>query len=75
MDGLINRVVEGFHSTIFAYGQTGSGKTYTIEGQDHEEKGLIPRSIKNLFRMLKEKEASTPGLSFRVHISFLQIYN
>lgn len=30
MDKLVNRVVEGYHSTIFAYGQTGSGKTYTI---------------------------------------------
>lgn len=29
---LVERVVEGYHSTIFAYGQTGSGKTYTIEG-------------------------------------------
>jgi Cdc6-like AAA superfamily ATPase len=35
MTSLINRVVDGYHSTIFAYGQTGSGKTYTIEGTDN----------------------------------------
>jgi hypothetical protein len=29
---LVERVLDGYHSTIFAYGQTGSGKTYTIEG-------------------------------------------
>ncbi len=29
---LIQRVVEGYHATIFAYGQTGSGKTHTMEG-------------------------------------------
>ena len=34
---LVERVVEGYHSTIFAYGQTGSGKTYTIEGGDSQE--------------------------------------
>lgn len=30
VERLVQRVVEGYHSTIFAYGQTGSGKTYTI---------------------------------------------
>ena len=35
--GLINKVMEGFHATIFAYGQTGSGKTYTMEGYKYEE--------------------------------------
>ena len=28
----VQKVVEGYHATIFAYGQTGSGKTYTMEG-------------------------------------------
>lgn len=32
---LIEKVVEGYHATIFAYGQTGSGKTYTMEGFDY----------------------------------------
>lgn len=29
---LIDRVVNGYHATIFAYGQTGSGKTHTMDG-------------------------------------------
>lgn len=42
---LINRVVDGYHGTIFAYGQTGSGKTYTMEGTDVRPGGVTsPRS-------------------------------
>jgi kinesin family protein 4/21/27 len=36
ISGLVNKVVEGYHATIFAYGQTGSGKTFTMEGNDRE---------------------------------------
>lgn len=32
MRKLVNKVVDGFHATVFAYGQTGSGKTHTMEG-------------------------------------------
>jgi Cdc6-like AAA superfamily ATPase len=32
VEKLVDRVIEGYHSTIFAYGQTGSGKTYTMQG-------------------------------------------
>jgi hypothetical protein len=75
MDPLINRVVDGYHSTIFAYGQTGSGKTFTIEGDTGANEGLIPRSILNLFRSINNKQQTNPGLSFKVSLSFLQIYN
>lgn len=36
---------------IFAYGQTGSGKTYTMMGRPEspEQKGLIPRSLEQIF--------------------------
>ncbi|EAR98263.2 kinesin motor catalytic domain protein (macronuclear) [Tetrahymena thermophila SB210] len=36
IDYLLNKVVEGYHCTIFAYGQTGSGKTHTMEGYEYE---------------------------------------
>lgn len=38
MRKLVNKVVDGFHATVFAYGQTGSGKTHTMEGfvYDHQ---------------------------------------
>ena len=37
---------------IFAYGQTGSGKTYTMMGRPEapEQKGLIPRSLEQIFQ-------------------------
>lgn len=31
---MIDKAIEGYHSTIFAYGQTGSGKTHTMQGID-----------------------------------------
>ncbi len=53
---LVERVVEGYHSTIFAYGQTGSGKTYTIEGGDNEAtEGIIPRAIRDTFKFINKK--------------------
>lgn len=44
--GLVNKVMEGFHATIFAYGQTGSGKTYTMEGYKYEEAKINERAGK-----------------------------
>ena len=35
--GLIGKVVDGFHATVFAYGQTGSGKTFTMEGYEYKD--------------------------------------
>lgn len=41
-----------FQVCIFAYGQTGSGKTYTMMGRPGhpEQKGLIPRSLEQIFQ-------------------------
>jgi hypothetical protein len=36
ISGLISKVVDGFHATVFAYGQTGSGKTFTMEGYEYQ---------------------------------------
>ncbi|KAK9084926.1 hypothetical protein Sjap_025337 [Stephania japonica] len=42
----------GIDVCIFAYGQTGSGKTYTMMGrpENPEQKGLIPRSLEQIFK-------------------------
>ena len=75
MDKLINRVIDGYHSTVFAYGQTGSGKTYTIEGGNKiDNMGLIPRSIHNLFRIINSDEQE-PTFTYKISLSYLQIYN
>lgn len=34
IDHMIDKAIEGYHSTIFAYGQTGAGKTYTMQGAE-----------------------------------------
>ena len=34
LSGLVDKVLQGYNSTIFAYGQTGSGKSYTMHGGD-----------------------------------------
>lgn len=54
---MIDKALEGYHSTIFAYGQTGSGKTHTMQGSESVEDGcnihidgVIPKVIKDLFR-------------------------
>ncbi len=75
---MLDRVIEGYHSTIFAYGQTGSGKTHTMQGADVVEdgqktqlNGLIPKAVASLFK----KILNYPQRTFTVSVSFLQIYN
>jgi hypothetical protein len=43
VDGMIQNVLNGFHSTIFCYGQTGSGKSYTMDGLKYRtnDRGVI----------------------------------
>ena len=47
-----------FQVCIFAYGQIGSGKTYTMMGRPGhlEEKGLIPRSLEQIFQTKQSQQ-------------------
>jgi hypothetical protein len=47
-----------FQVCIFAYGQTGSGKTYTMMGRPGHpgEKGLIPRSLEQIFQTRQSQQ-------------------
>ena len=66
--------LEGYNATILAYGQTGTGKTYTMEGfDDHARRGIIPRSVEELFDYIHNVADSS--IRFLVRASFLQIYN
>ncbi len=49
---LIDKVLEGFHTTIMAYGQTGSGKTHTVMGGTKELDGIVPQAVVTLFKKL-----------------------
>ncbi|KOC59581.1 Kinesin-like protein KIF3B [Habropoda laboriosa] len=69
---LVSSVLDGFNGTIFAYGQTGTGKTYTMEGlkNDHERRGVIPRSFEHIFNHISRSE----NMQYLVRASYLEIY-
>lgn len=62
---LIQSVVDGINVCILAYGQTGSGKTYTIHGSEENEEsvGLIPRTVNELFDLLRINNMISSGFS------------
>lgn len=72
---LVQSALDGYKVCIFAYGQTGSGKTYTMLGKPDflEHKGLIPRSLEQIFKT--SQALSSQGWSFRMQASMLEIYN
>jgi len=70
---VVAEVLEGFNCTVFAYGQTGTGKTHTMEGdvKSDEMKGIIPRSVEDIFLRL----GALASLDWSVQISFMELYN
>ncbi|EDO44491.1 predicted protein [Nematostella vectensis] len=70
---LVTSTLDGYNGTVMAYGQTGSGKTFTMTGstEKFEHRGIIPRSIQQLFREIADR----PNSSVTVRISYLEIYN
>ncbi|KAE8733203.1 Kinesin-1 [Hibiscus syriacus] len=72
---LVQSALDGYKVCIFAYGQTGSGKTYTMMGRPEvlEQKGLIPRSLEQIFQSSQTLKAQ--GWKFKMQASMLEIYN
>ena len=68
---LVDKLFEGFNSTLFAYGMTGSGKTYTMLGEGCTEKGVVELCGAYLFD--RAKDDSDP--KFNITVSYLEIYN
>ncbi|KAF8912297.1 P-loop containing nucleoside triphosphate hydrolase protein [Mucidula mucida] len=66
----VSAAMEGYNAVVFAYGQTASGKTYTLSGDD-DEPGIIPRSMKDVFRYIKHNETR----EYLLRCSYLEIYN
>ena len=79
--------LQGYNVTIFAYGQTSSGKTFTMRGTQ-ESQGLIPLSLTEIFRALKENHgefaphhhiissnSQTDEKCWNVRVSYLELYN
>lgn len=65
--------LNGFNGSIIAYGQTGTGKTHTMEGDEGEQRGVIPRASEEIFNYVEQ--TGTVDSKFLVRVSFLQIYN
>ena len=87
--GLISKVVDGFHATIFAYGQTGSGKTFTMEGYEYKQANKQQRagnvniqdnlnngvSIRAIKEAFRQVDEVKKSKHIAISCSFLQIYN
>ncbi|XP_074272083.1 kinesin-like protein KIN-14C isoform X2 [Silene latifolia] len=72
---LVQSALDGYKVCIFAYGQTGSGKTYTMMGRPEslDQKGLIPRSLEQIFET--SQRLSAQGWKYHMQASVLEIYN
>ena len=69
---MVQSSLDGFNVCIFAYGQTGSGKTYTMEGENDNKRGLIPRALERIFDNINHMEKL--NWVFKVNLSCLEIY-
>ncbi|XP_009794105.1 kinesin-like protein KIN-14C [Nicotiana tabacum] len=72
---LVQGALDGYKVCIFAYGQTGSGKTHTMVGKpdSDNQKGLIPRSLEQVFET--KQFLQNQGWSYKMQVSMLEIYN
>ncbi|KAJ1698173.1 hypothetical protein LUZ63_006685 [Rhynchospora breviuscula] len=72
---LVQSALDGYKVCIFAYGQTGSGKTYTMMGRrsSEDEKGVIPRSLHQIFETTRA--LTSEGWEYSMQASMLEIYN
>lgn len=70
---IVRRALRGFNGTIMAYGQTGAGKTYTMSGgrQSYKQRGIIPRTVSQIFSELR----AMPDVDPKISIQYLEIYN
>ncbi|KAF5773858.1 putative minus-end-directed kinesin ATPase [Helianthus annuus] len=72
---LVQSALDGYKVCIFAYGQTGSGKTHTMMGTpgSFDDKGLIPRSLEQIFE--SRQTLQNQGWKYDMQVSMLEIYN
>lgn len=68
---IVNKVINGYHGTIFAYGQTSSGKTHTMLGTK-ENPGIIRMAAEQIFDEIQKCPA---GKTFMIKVKYFEIYN
>jgi len=58
----VERLLEGFNTTVFTYGQTGTGKTYTMGTMDKESsieeegRGMVIRALQQIIGNIREDQ-------------------
>jgi hypothetical protein len=57
LDPIVKDMVNGVSGLLFAYGITNAGKTFTVMG-DKENPGLLPRTLKHLFDVIRSNMVS-----------------
>ncbi|KAI9298864.1 kinesin-domain-containing protein [Neoconidiobolus thromboides FSU 785] len=77
---LVDKLMDGFNTTIFAYGQTGSGKTFSmgtsVDYSDApENQGIVPRAVHNIFEIIRARHKESSHYKCEVLITFLELYN
>jgi flagellar biosynthesis GTPase FlhF len=74
LEPLMTSVIDGYNVCILAYGPTGSGKTFTIMGNGMPEfKGLAPRALEVLFRLLKER-MDNDEIDYQTKVSLIEVH-
>ncbi|CAA0827552.1 Kinesin-2 [Striga hermonthica] len=72
-------LMDGYKVCIFAYGQTGSGKTHTMMDKPGlpDQKGLIPRSLEQVFetRQILQAQGWKYDIQVQGELLLLEIYN
>ncbi|XP_052814626.1 kinesin-like protein KIF9 isoform X2 [Mya arenaria] len=70
---IVTSALDGYNGTMMCYGQTGAGKTFTMCGatENYAHRGLIPRSISQLFKEIEDR----PEFAITARVSYLEIYN
>lgn len=74
---LVDEAFRGFNCTLFSYGQTGSGKTYTLQGKPGDARGIVPRTMEEIFRqvaILESKKGTEEEVIVEMHLSVMEIY-
>uniref|UniRef100_A0A8C9UY01 Kinesin-like protein n=1 Tax=Scleropages formosus TaxID=113540 RepID=A0A8C9UY01_SCLFO len=71
---VLPHLLNGQNASIFAYGPTGAGKTHTMLGSS-EQPGVIPRAVREVFHLVREREEESQDWEYSVGMSYLEIYN